>query len=285
VYDVVLVVGCEKMKDKPSSEGMIGRSLQRHPILNRAETAISMFAPQATRHMYEYGTTKEQLAMVAVKNHHNGCLCKYAHFQNEITVDDVLKSPWVTYPLNLLDCCPQTDGAAAVIICNADMAGKYTDKPVYVAGFGMGTDYQYQYEKEDFTGFVATTRAAKQAYAMAGITPLEVDVAEVHDCFTITEIMTYEDLGFCEKGDGGKLIEGGHTQLTGRIPVNPSGGLIAKGHPLGATGVAQICEMFWQLRGEAGNRQVDLKHNFGLQHNVGGTGIANSVVTILTNKR
>ncbi|MFZ3172472.1 MAG: thiolase domain-containing protein [Carboxydocellales bacterium] len=284
VYDVALVVGVEKMSDKSSEEGMIGRSLQRHPIINRAETAIAMFAGQATRHMHEFGTTKEHMAMVAIKNHKNGILDPYSHFKNEVTLDEVLKSPPVVSPLNLLDCCPTTDGAAVAIICRADLAGKYTDKPVYVAGFGMGTDYPSMHDKESFTGFIATTRAAKQAYAMAGISPRDIDVAEVHDCFTITEIMDYEDLGFCDKGQGPRLLEKGETDLRGRIPVNPSGGLLSKGHPLGATGVAQIGELYWHLREEAGERQVSIKKGYALQHNVGGAGVSNSVVTILTNK-
>ena len=147
------------------------------------------------------------MAMVAVKNHYNGTLCPFSHYKYEITIEDVFKSPMVCYPFNLLDCCPQTDGAAGAIICRADLAEKYTDKPIYVAGLGMGTDYQFAAEKESFTGFVATERAAKQAYKHAGITPEDIDVAEVHDCFSITEILDYEDLGFCEKGEGGKFIE------------------------------------------------------------------------------
>jgi len=282
VYDVALVVGVEKMKEKESEEGMVGRSITRHPILNRAETAMSMFAPQAVRHMHDYGTTKEQMALVSVKNHHNGSLDPYAHYKFEVTVEDVLKSPMVCYPLNLYDCCPQTDGAAAAILCRADLAERYTDRPVYIAGFGMGTDYPLYYEKETYTSYPATIRAATQAYAMAGIGPNDLDVAEVHDCFSITEIIDYEDLGFCEPGQGGRLVADGHTWLDGRLPVNPSGGLLAKGHPLGATGVAQMAELYWQLRGEATGRQVEIRKGFALQHNVGGAAISNSVVTILS---
>jgi acetyl-CoA C-acetyltransferase len=165
---------------------------------------------------------------------------------------------------------------------------------VYVAGVGMATDVPYVHEKESFTEFVATVRAARQAYEMAGIGPRDIDVAEVHDCFSITEIINYEDLGFCEKGEGGRLIEKGETGIDGRIPVNPSGGLLTKGHPLGATGIAQMAELYWQLREEAASsgglgdpqvnarRQVKIGRGYGLQHNVGGRGISNSVVTILT---
>ena len=177
---------------------------------------------------------------------------------------------------NLLDCCPQTDGAAGAIICRADLAEKYTDKPIYVAGLGMGTDYQFAAEKESFTGFVATERAAKQAYKHAGITPENIDVAEVHDCFSITEILDYEDLGFCEKGEGGKFIERGDSRIGSRLPVNPSGGLMAKGHPLGCSGFAQITELVWQLQEDViplqnEKRQVEIKKGYALQHNVGGT--------------
>jgi acetyl-CoA acetyltransferase len=192
----------------------------------------------------------------------------------------------VCLPFGLFDCCPQTDGAAAAILVRADLAKKYTDKPVYIAGFGMGTDTFYIHEKESFTEFVATVRAAKQAYAMAGIGPQDLDLAEVHDCFSWTEIVDYEDLGFCPKGQGGKFVEQGHSKIGGKLPVNASGGLLSKGHPLGATGVAQMCELFWQLRQEVPKqnpkRQVEIKKGYGLQHNVGGRGISNSVVTILS---
>jgi acetyl-CoA C-acetyltransferase len=285
VYDVVLVIGVEKMRDKSTEEGLLSRAAAGHPILTRGETAPVLFAPFATRHMHEFGTTREMLAAVAVKNHHNGALDPYAHFQNEITVDDVMKSPPVCTPLHLLDCCPQTDGAAATILVNADRAGEFTDKPVYVAGFGVATDHPYLHEKASFVGLQATTEASKRAYAMAGIEPAQVDMAEVHDCFTITEILDIEDLGFVDKGKGGVASLDGETSLTGRIPVNTSGGLLAKGHPIGATGVAQLTECWWQLRGEAGERQVAVRNGYALQHNVGGRGSGVSVVNILTNQR
>ena len=285
LYDVVLALGYEKMRDN-STAGMLGIAAQGHPVLQRGETAMTQFAPQAVRHMHEYGTTKEQMAMVAVKNRHNGVLDPYSHYQQEITVQDVFNSPMVCYPLNLFDCCPQTDGAAAVIVCRADIAHKYSDKPIYVAGVAMATDVPYMHEKEDFTEFVASVRAAKTAYSMAGIRPQDLDVVECHDCFSITEILNYEDLGLCEKGQGGKFVESGATQIGGRIPVNPSGGLLTKGHPLGATGIAQMIELYWQLREEVpkqnAKRQVAIKNGYALQHNVGGRGISNSVVTILS---
>jgi len=285
VHDVVLVIGVEKMRDKSTDEGLLSRAAAGHPIYNRAETAPVLFAPFATRHMHEFGTTREMLASVAVKNHHNGTLDPYAHFQSEITVEDVLSSPPVCHPLHLLDCCPQTDGAAAVLLTSADRAAEFTDHPVWVAGFGVATDHPYLHEKSTFTGLPVTTAAAQRAYKMAGVGPEQIDMAEVHDCFTITEILDIEDLGFVEKGKGGIASLEGETSLTGRIPVNPSGGLLSKGHPIGATGVAQISECYWQLRGEVGDRQVAIRHGNALQHNVGGRGSGVSVVNILTTNR
>jgi acetyl-CoA C-acetyltransferase len=282
VHDIVLVIGVEKMRDKSTEEGLLSRAAAGHPILTRGETAPVLFAPFATRHMHEFGTTREMLASVAVKNHHNGALDPYAHFQNEITIEDVLSAPPVCKPLHLFDCCPQTDGAAATILVAAHRAHEFTDKPVYVAGFGVATDHPYLHEKRSFVGLDATVEASKRAYAMAGIGPRDLDMAEVHDCFTITEILDIEDLGFFEKGKGGFASLDGETSLTGRMPVNTSGGLLAKGHPIGATGVAQLTECWWQLRGEAGERQVPINKGFALQHNVGGRGSGVSVVNILT---
>lgn len=282
VHDVVLVIGIEKMRDKSTEEGLLARAASGHPIFTRGETAPVLFAPFAARHMHEYGTTREMLASVAVKNHHNGARDPFAHFQNEITVDDVIASPSVCDPLHLLDCCPQTDGAAAMLLVSAERAGEFTDRPVYVAGFGVATDHPYLHEKAAFTSLKATSLAAERAYAMAGVDPVQIDCAEVHDCFTITEILDIEDLGFVDKGKGGVASLDGETGLGGRIPVNTSGGLLAKGHPIGATGVAQLTECWWQLRGDAGERQVDTRNGYALQHNVGGRGSGVSVVNILT---
>jgi len=282
VHDVVLAIGVEKMRDKSAEEGLLARAASGHPILTRGESAPVLFAPFATRHMHEFGTTREQLAAVAVKNHHNGALDPYAHFQSEVTVEQVLASPPVCHPLHLLDCCPQTDGAAAVIVCSPERAADFTDKPVLAAGFGVATDHPYLHEKSSFVGLPATVLASQRAYAMAGVGPGDIDCAEVHDCFTITEILDIEDLGFCEKGEGGPFTVEGNTALDGPIPVNTSGGLLAKGHPIGATGLAQLTECWWQLREEAGERQVALRHGYALQHNVGGRGSGVSVVNILT---
>ncbi|MEI7886132.1 MAG: thiolase domain-containing protein [Actinomycetes bacterium] len=282
VHDVVLVIGVEKMRDKSAEEGLLARAAGGHPVYTRGESAPVLFAPFATRHMHEYGTTKEMLASVAVKNHHNGALDPFAHFQNEITVDQVLAAPQVCSPLGLLDCCPQTDGAAAVVLVSAERAHEFTDSPVYVAGFGVATDHPYLHEKQDYLGLLASRLASARAYEMAGIVPKQLDCAEVHDCFTITEILDIEDLGFCEKGTGGAFSAAGETAISGSMPVNTSGGLLAKGHPIGATGIAQIIELWWQLREQAGPRQVALKNGYALQHNVGGRGSGVSVVNILT---
>src|SRR3954454_17912978 len=284
VPDVVLVIGVEKMRAQSTEEGVLSRAAAGHPIFTRGETAPVLFAPFATRHMHEFGTTREMLASVAVKNHHNGALDPYAHFRNEITVDDVLASPAVCHPLHLLDCCPQTDGAAAVLLVNPDRASEFTDRPVFVPGFGVATDHPYLHEKTSFVGLQATVDASQRAYSMAGVGPSDIDMAEVHDCFTITEILDIEDLGFVEKGKGGVASLDGGAAPTGRAAVSTSGGLLAKGHPIGATGIAQIPECWWQLREDAGERQVERRNGYALQHNVGGRGSGVSVVNILTNR-
>jgi acetyl-CoA C-acetyltransferase len=216
--------------------------------------------------------------MVAVKNHKNGAMNPKAHMQKEITLENALSSKPVAWPLKLYDCSLITDGASCMILTKPSLAKKFTDDPVYVVGSGQANDTLNLFEREDLTSIHATQLAAREAYKMAGMKPSTVDVAEVHDCFTIAEIIAYEDLGFCKKGAGGKLIEEGETLINGRIPVNPSGGLKSKGHPVGATGVAQACEIFLQLTESAGKRQVpDAK--VGLTQNIGGSG-ATAVVNI-----
>lgn len=265
--DVGLVLGAEKMRD--SAAGLIERTAIDQVWRGRAVTMPAFFGLRATRHMHEFGTTREQIAKISVKNHENGAQYPYAHYQFTCSVDDVIDSPTVTYPLNLYDCCPVTDGAAATIVASEDVVTEYTDDPVWVAGSGLSSDSILRAEDEALVGFPATTDAANQAYDQAGIGADDIDVAEVHDCFTITELVTYEDLGFVAKGEGGELIDQGVTELDGEKPVNPSGGLLAKGHPIGATGVAQINEIYEQLRGEAGAVQVQNHPDFGLQHNIG----------------
>jgi acetyl-CoA C-acetyltransferase len=184
-------------------------------------------------------------------------------------------------PFHVLDCCPQSDGGAAVIVCRAELADEFTDTPIMVAGLGLATDPLYLHEKKIFTGWECSRLAGRRAYEMAGIAPADLDLAEVHDCFSGVELINYEDLGLCSEGTAGKAIEAGETRIGGRIAVNPSGGLLAKGHPIGATGVAQLSELYTQLREEAGARQVPLRRGYGLQHNVGGYSVGISAVTVL----
>ena len=285
VFDVALALGAEKMRDVPSTT-VLSMHTEGNPLLERGMAETSIFAALGARHMYEFGTTKEQMASVTVKNRKNGVLDPYCQFQSEITIEDVLNSPIVCQPFNLLDCCAQSDGAAAAIVCRADLAEKYTDKPVYVAGMGMGTDHPFMMDKDNFIQVDATIRAAKEAFRLAGgIGPKDIDVAEIHDSFSITELISYEDLGFCEKGEGGKFIESGATEIGGRIPVNPSGGILSRGYPISASGLAQIAELFWQFREEVpARRQVKINNGYALQHDMGGKGYANAVVNILTNR-
>ena len=273
IHEIVVVGGIEKMTDVlagAATEALATAADQEWEVYVGA-TFPGLYALMARQHMHEYGTTEEQMAMVAVKNHHNACLNPCAQYHVEISVKDVLKSPPVCTPLKLLDCSPITDGAACVILAPAEDARKYSDTPILIAGTGQASDTISLHDRPILTGLRATVEAAKIAYEMASVGPEDIDFAEVHDCFTIAEIMAIEDLGFCEKGKGGKLTEEGVTALGGKIPINPSGGLKGKGHPVGATGVAQAVEAVLQLRGEAGKRQVS-GAEVGLIHNVGGTG-------------
>lgn len=279
--DVVVVGGVEKMTDVVGSEatGILATALDQEWEAFFGATFPSLYAMIATRHMHEYGTTREQLAQVAVKNHANGALNPYAQFKRAISLENIINAPMVAYPLGMLDCSPVSDGAASVILCAADKAKKYTDKPVRIIGSGQASDTLPLHGRRDICTFESTVHAAKMAYKQANLQPKDIDVVEVHDCFTIAEILAVEDLGFVKKGEGGKAIENKITTLDGDIPVNTSGGLKAKGHPVGATGVAQIAEIVMQLRGEADQRQVK-DARIGLAHNVGGSG-ASCIVHIL----
>ncbi len=281
VHDFVVAAGIEKMTDVLSEHatGALATAADQEWEVYAGATFPGLYALMARRHMYEFGTTEEQMAMVAVKNHRNACLNPCAQYHMEITVDDVLNSSPVTLPLKLLDCSPITDGAACVILAPAEKAKKFTDTPILVAGTGQASDSISLHSRPSLTGLRATVEATKMAYKMAGVGPDDIDLAEVHDCFTIAEIMAIEDLGFCEKGKGGKVTQEGETAREGRIPVNTSGGLKGKGHPVGATGIAQAVEVVQQLRGEAGKRQIS-GAEIGLTHNVGGSG-GTAVVHIL----
>jgi acetyl-CoA C-acetyltransferase len=271
--DIMLVVGVEKMTEVPTPVateimGRGGDAMWEYPF---GTTFPGYYAMIANAHMAEFGTTEEQMAMVAVKNHYYGSLNPFAHMQKEVTLDKALSSFMVAYPLKLFDCSLITDGAAAIILASEEKAKSICKKPVWIVGLGFATDTMRIGEREKLTSIQATREAAKIAYKMAGVGPRDIDIATVHDCFTIAEIIAYEDLGFCEKGEGGKLIESKETYIGGSIPVNVDGGLKAKGHPLGATGISMAIEITKQLRGEAGPRQVK-DPEIGLTHNVGGTG-------------
>jgi acetyl-CoA C-acetyltransferase len=231
--------------------------------------------------MHTFGVGRETLAKVAVKNHRNGARNDKAHLRMEVSEEQVLKAPIIAWPFGLFDCCPTTDGAAAAIICRADRAKRFPKPPVLVKGAGLAVTSGRPYFDPtfDYLGFRSTQAAARQAYAMAGVGPRDIDFAEVHDCFTWTEISNTEDLGFCAKGEGGRLAEEGRTAIEGDIPVNPSGGLKSFGHPIGASGVRMIYECVTQLRGEAGSRQVK-GAELGLAHNVGGPGAVACVVVL-----
>jgi acetyl-CoA C-acetyltransferase len=280
--DVALVVGGDKVRETSSRAtfwewmSMTRDQAWDYPL---GLVAPANFALHAQRYLYESGATREHMAMVAVKNHKNAVPNPKAQLRFEISIEKVLSAPTVVTPFGLLDCTPQSDGAAALIIVAEHLAEKYTDRPIWVRGVGLGVDRVMHQHKQDMTTFPATVRAAKAAYAMAGVGPSDIDVAEVHDCFTAVEMISYEDLGFVDRFGAAKALEAGETSIGGRIPVNPSGGLKAKGHPPGATGIAQCYEIFEQLRGEATNQVAGART--GLAHNIGGP-TAVSAVTVLS---
>ncbi|MEM0449204.1 MAG: thiolase domain-containing protein [Methanomassiliicoccales archaeon] len=281
VHDIVVVGGAEKMTDVGdvmATEIQSSAADQQWEVVFGA-TLASLFAMIARRHMHEYGTTREQIAQVAVKNHKHGALNPNAQFQREIDLATVLKSPPVAEPLGLFDCAPLSDGAAAVVLCPMDMARSYTSKPIRVLASAQASDTLALHSRPTITSFRATQLAAERAFRQAQRTPDQVQVAEVHDNFTIAEILAIEDLGFFPKGMGGKATMEGETSLGGKVAVNTSGGLKARGFPFGATGVAQIVELVQQLRGQAGRRQVP-DATLGLAQNAGGTG-ATVVVSLL----
>jgi len=270
LYSTVLVCGAEKMNEIPTPTAIEMMALAGDPKWELSPTGITdagTYAMFANAHMSKYGTTERQLAAVAVKNHKYAAMNPLAQFQKEITIEAALNARVVAHPLKLLDCSPISDGASAVILASEERARQLTDTPIYILGVGCATDTATQQGRDSLTGLESAVEASGQAYGMAGIGPKDVDVACVHDCFTIAEIMAYEDLGFCRKGEGGKLVEEGQTSIGGKIPVNVDGGLKAKGHPLGATGVAMAAEITKQLRGDAGRRQVS-GAEIGLTHNV-----------------
>ena len=279
--DVVLVAGVEKMTSQttPKVTEILAGAGDTCGEVRAGATFPALFAMIARRHMYQYGTTREHLAAVAVKNHANGAKNPLAHMRKVITMEQALNGKPISEPLTVYDCSLISDGAAAVLIAPLERAAEFTGKPVKVLGIAQTSDYVALDQKEDITTLRAVVSAAQKAYKMAGVTAQDIEFAEVHDCFTIAEILATEDLGFVKKGEGGPYALAGHTCLKGERPINTSGGLKSKGHPVGATGVGQICDLVMQLRGEAGERQL-ARHSLGLAQNLGGSG-ATAVVTIL----
>ncbi len=276
--DLALAVGIEKMTDGADVTDVLASAADQELEVYYGITFPGLYAMIARAHMQRYGTTEEDLAWVAVKNHRHGAMNEKAQFPREVTVEDVLGSAMVAEPLRLLHCSPVSDGAAAVLLCPLDQAKKYTDRPVKIAASGLATSSIALADREDPAFLDSVQRSAQAAYKMAGVGPRDIQVAEVHDCFAISEICCIEALGLVERGRGGPAARDGFTALGGCVPVNTSGGLKAKGHPVGATGVAQAIEIFQQLRGEAGARQVE-NARIGLTQNMGGSG-ASSVVHV-----
>jgi len=281
MHDCVVVGGVEKMTDTPGEEvaSALGGAGDQEWELFMGATFPAIYALMARRHMKDFGTTEEEMAAVAVKNHSNAAKNRYAHFQSEITLETVMKSKPIATPLKVFDCSPITDGAAVAVLMPLDKAKKCCEKPIEIVASAQASDALALHSRASLTEVKATKIAAKKAYEIAKLKPSDIDVAEVHDCFTIAEIMAIEDLGFVEKGMGGKATAEGKTALSSEISVNTSGGLKGCGHPVGATGVKQAVEIVWQLRGEAEARQVK-KADMGLTHNVGGSG-ATAVVHIM----
>jgi acetyl-CoA C-acetyltransferase len=285
IVDVALVVGADKVRESSARgtfwewAGLTRDMAWDYPL---GLIAPANFALHVARYLHESPATREHLAMVAVKNHKHAVPNTKAQLRYEITLQQALDAPIVVAPFGLYDCTPQSDGAAALLLVAEDVVDRYTDRPVWVRGVGLGLDRVMHQHKKDMTTFPPTVKASRAAYSMAGLGPEDIDVAEVHDCFTGVELISYEDLGFVARFEAYTLIENGTTAVGGSKPVNPSGGLKAKGHPPGATGVAQCVELFEQLRGQAAN-QVDGARN-ALAHNIGGP-TAVSAVTVLSSEK
>lgn len=277
--DAALVIGVEKMTDVKTPEAVmtLAAAGDQEWEASIGLTFASLYALIARRHMYEYGTTREQMAMVSVINHKNSIGNKYAQFPNPITIDDVMNSSVISSPLTVLDCSPITDGAAAIMLVSEKFK-KNIERPVKVLGSGQASDTLALHDRQSLTEILVTKLASKKALEQAKLKIRDINFAEVHDCFSINEIVAIEDLGFCKKGEGGKFVESGEISLSGSIPINTTGGLKAIGHPVGATGVRQLVDVTRQLRGDSHNQLKDAK--YGMNLNIGGSG-ATAVVNIL----
>lgn len=298
-YDVVLIAGVEKMTDLPIAEGTdaLGTAADMLFEVSAGFTFPGFYAAMATAYMHKFGATRESFSAVSIKNHNNGALNDKAQFGTTIidimaakkasavkkgrpeptweTAMDFMLDPkgnmMIAYPMSLFDCSPMTDGSASILLVAEELADKYTDTPLFVIGSGQASQGPL-IDRETLYNIPSAEMAAKQAFQMAGLKPEDIDLAEVHDCFTIAEIMATEDLGFFPRGEGWKAALDGKTARDGEKPINTSGGLKSKGHPVGASGVAQIVEIWKQLNGLAGERQVKNNPKIGLAHNVGGSG-------------
>ncbi len=279
LYDIGIVIGVESMTTSPIAGKLIPPA--KGDITGElGMNMVARFALSQRRYMDMFHVSLEQIAKVSVKNHRNGCLNPYSQYRKELTIEEIVNSRPICEPITLLQCCPATDGAAAVILTSRDLAGRYTRKPVFIAASVLKSgDYSFRWE--DITFSDMTYKCTRSAYEMAGLGPEDVDVCELHDAFAVNELLHYVELGFCKRGEEVRLLEDGVTELGGKLPVNTSGGLLSKGHPVSASGVAQIAELVWQLRGQAGGRQVaDAK--VGLAHVVGGevTGLESGAVAV-----
>ena len=280
VADIVVVGGIEKMTDvsDADAQAITSGSIDQEWEHFVGATDAAVHAILAKRHMAEFKTTRTMLAEVAVKNHRHGAKNPLAQFQREIALQTVLDAPMVASPLGVFDCAPMSDGAACVVLCSERVVANHANA-VAVTGSGLASDTLALHGRSTWTALRATQESARRAYLEAGISSGDIQVAEVSDSYTIAEILAIEDLGLFKKGDGGRATEEGETTFGGRVVVNPSGGLKARGHPAGATGIAQVCELTWQLRQQASGRQVK-DARIGIAHNTGGTG-ATSVVHVL----
>ncbi|NUM31493.1 MAG: hypothetical protein HUU47_04125 [Bacteroidetes bacterium] len=284
--DVAMALGVEKLRDRQPQDSIVKMMVEYgHPFLQKGFTAAGTFSVYAKRMMYEYGLKQDDIAGISVKNHFHGSLNENAHHRKACSLQEVMNSPVVADPLTVMDSCPTTDGAACVIMVRADDVDKSKQNPIFIKGIGLsistGWDLPFFDTNHDFLSFEATRVAAAKAYKQAGITnPIEeIDLIELHDCFSIVELITYEDLGLCKQGESKYLIRGKDTQLGGKIPVNVSGGLLSCGHPVGATGIRMVTEVVSHLRNKAGQRQVQGAKR-GLTHNIGGPGAIASVIVL-----
>ena len=268
LYDVVLCTGSEKMGRDPM-EAMSDRSQDSYSQLMGMAILPGVYAMRAQRHMKQYGSTREMFAQVSVKNHQNATMNPYAHYQTALTLEEVLNARMIADPFTLYQCSLATDGASVAVVCAREVAHRFRGKPITIAGWASGTP---EYSPVGVGGDVAEgfiTRLSREAYERAGVGPEDIDVCQVHDAFSAGEIFAVEELGFCPSGEGGRYVWEGKADINGEHPVNTDGGLESRGHPMGATGIAQLIEIVRQLRGEAGPRQVPGEPKVGLTHNVG----------------